>query len=116
MIVPATVDTSAGRNALVCYSPPWEGGEGTSFESVSADAVDVDVSLNGRDWTNVQTYEYFAPVTPPTLSPGCGPVSGATIVALTGKGMRATAPARSPATSAAWRTKASRAATAPATR
>ena len=60
VIVPATVDTSAGRNALVCYSPPWEGGEGTSFESVSADAVDVDVSLNGRDWTNVQTYEYFA--------------------------------------------------------
>ena len=115
VIVPATVDTSAGRNALVCYSPPWEGGEGTSFESVSADAVDVDVSLNGRDWTNVQTYEYCSGDAA-DARPGCGPVSGATIVALTGRGCARRLLALFPATSAALRTKASRAATAPATR
>ena len=95
VIVPATVDTSAGRNALVCYSPPPRGRRGHELR-VSADADADGARQRPPAWTNVQRTSTLPPVTPPTLSPGCGPVSGATIVALTGKGMRATAARRLP--------------------
>jgi hypothetical protein len=78
--VAAAVDL--GRGALVCYSPPNPMGWG------AGDPLVLSVSLNAYDYLPATIYRY-EPVPPlPALSPGNGPITGGTMLALFGASMR----------------------------
>ena len=78
--VAAAVDQ--GRGALVCYSPPNSMGWG------AGDPLVLSVSLNAYDYLPATMYRY-EPVPPlPALSPGNGPITGGTMLALFGASMR----------------------------
>ena len=63
-------------NALACLSPPW----------ASAATVNLEVTVNGKDYFGGFFYTYVEKISISMLSPSCGPDRGETKVAVQGTG------------------------------
>ena len=81
--------SSVSPTALMCSSPPWQPSYLHSARSATYGAVPLSVSLNGADYTSTSqldhvlfTYNDFVVVN--SLSPSTGPISGGTVLTLSG--------------------------------